>query len=279
MVHRPACDELLILVRPPTPPHPGRIGRLARTRSENLPGGLSIFKDAVRATCRPAGCDEHLRRFLAADECRPHPSPSSLGLSDSSSRRPSGGSSRRTSESSAAYTHDPYSFDGPAYLPSANGALFPSTVPAHPPQLSCYSPNVDLPASDLVPQYRRPGRRASAPHVLPGNPDPLLTPAAFPGFGPAAPLSPVHSPRRASSADHDEEGAESPLLELEDSEDSPEPLWCGMFAHPPVTFFCCHPKPWKRLRAKRGFTFYACRDCGVKWRLPTPGRAGHGPEG
>eukprot|EP00667_Euglena_gracilis_P010491 EG_transcript_10679 len=30
---------------------------------------------------------------------------------------------------------------------------------------------------------------------------------------------------------------------------------------------CGHRRPWKRLRAKRGFTFFACRDCGAKWRI------------
>eukprot|EP00667_Euglena_gracilis_P008550 EG_transcript_8667 len=34
---------------------------------------------------------------------------------------------------------------------------------------------------------------------------------------------------------------------------------------------CPHPKPWKRLRAKRGFTFFACRECGAKWRIFQPG--------
>lgn len=41
-------------------------------------------------------------------------------------------------------------------------------------------------------------------------------------------------------------------------------------ADPPSIDDCPHPKPWKRLRAKRGFTFFACRDCGAKWRLSNP---------
>jgi hypothetical protein len=30
---------------------------------------------------------------------------------------------------------------------------------------------------------------------------------------------------------------------------------------------CPHAKPWRRLRAKRGTTFFACRQCGAKWRV------------
>eukprot|EP00668_Euglena_longa_P005561 GGOE01006559.1.p1 GENE.GGOE01006559.1~~GGOE01006559.1.p1 ORF type:complete len:310 (+),score=17.85 GGOE01006559.1:66-932(+) len=32
---------------------------------------------------------------------------------------------------------------------------------------------------------------------------------------------------------------------------------------------CTHPKPWRRLRAKRGFVFYACRLCQVQWSVPS----------
>eukprot|EP00667_Euglena_gracilis_P006803 EG_transcript_6869 len=48
---------------------------------------------------------------------------------------------------------------------------------------------------------------------------------------------------------------------------------CVSCASPPPTPSCDHPRPWKRLRAKRCFTFYACRECGVKWRGVTPSRA------
>lgn len=40
---------------------------------------------------------------------------------------------------------------------------------------------------------------------------------------------------------------------------------------------CIHPKPWKRLRAKRGFTFFACQRCGEKWRLQTSAHPPMGP--
>eukprot|EP00667_Euglena_gracilis_P018989 EG_transcript_20273 len=47
---------------------------------------------------------------------------------------------------------------------------------------------------------------------------------------------------------------------------------CATCASAPASPSCPHPRPWRRLRAKRGFTFYACRDCGAKWRALTPSR-------
>lgn len=29
---------------------------------------------------------------------------------------------------------------------------------------------------------------------------------------------------------------------------------------------CPHPRPWRRLRAKQGFTYFACRHCNKRWR-------------
>jgi len=34
---------------------------------------------------------------------------------------------------------------------------------------------------------------------------------------------------------------------------------------------CPHPRPWKRLRAKRGFTYFFCLQCHQTWRVPTCG--------
>eukprot|EP00667_Euglena_gracilis_P006258 EG_transcript_6312 len=38
---------------------------------------------------------------------------------------------------------------------------------------------------------------------------------------------------------------------------------------PAVPAPCPHPKPWRRLRAKRGFVFYACRRCQLQWSVPS----------
>jgi hypothetical protein len=32
---------------------------------------------------------------------------------------------------------------------------------------------------------------------------------------------------------------------------------------------CPHPRPWRRLRAKQGFTHFSCRHCNERWRVWT----------
>lgn len=51
----------------------------------------------------------------------------------------------------------------------------------------------------------------------------------------------------------------------------PTYTWMPQGGTPPVEY-CPHEKPWRKLRAKRGFKYFACRHCGAHWRLPQLGK-------
>lgn len=68
---------------------------------------------------------------------------------------------------------------------------------------------------------------------------------------------------KLSDSDSTEETAES------DSSDTAEEFdEFGLLMYGTPSQQCLHPKPWKKLRAKRGFKFFLCNHCAARWRLP-----------
>eukprot|EP00667_Euglena_gracilis_P006586 EG_transcript_6640 len=245
--------DLCILLRSPTPP------RALRERVWGGAESLSCMTEvATAAPDTPAGGEEPVSPF-GGYGCSPCSSPLVAGLADFRCRRLSDASSCATSDSSASYTHNPYSFDGPTYIPSPRSAG--STPRAAFSRLllpGFYGADLPQGALGSAPQHCRQGESP----VFLSAPDPVPLP------------HPVTSPKRHPSPLSSSTGLDELTVALPWSAGSHETVSpCPSFAGPPASPGCPHPKPWRRLRAKRGLTTYACRDCGVKWRTLSPCRA------
>eukprot|EP00667_Euglena_gracilis_P019613 EG_transcript_21034 len=160
----------------------------------------------------------------------------------------SGSSCCRTPDS-AAYTHNPYSFDGMAHPPSPRLSLVQSPFVGSP-----------MPEFPSDPPCGFPGAAHSGmgAELCP----PTHRPRQFPAF-PTPSVPPANDP--------------SALPPTGRQLTSPCP---SILPGPPAHPCCPHPKPWQRVRGKRGLTTYVCRDCGTKWRVVSPGRvAAKGADG
>eukprot|EP00667_Euglena_gracilis_P012997 EG_transcript_13374 len=102
-------------------------------------------------------------------------------------------------------------------------------------------------------------------HALPGRP------AAAPGCG-APPLP--ESPNQVSSESSSDADELASLLQLWMAGSycpAPAPRNrrpAGRFPFHELGR-CPHKSSWQRLRGKRGFSYFQCRQCGVGWRQPT----------
>eukprot|EP00667_Euglena_gracilis_P001860 EG_transcript_1857 len=230
-------------VAPPT------LRELVWSSTESLSCMPSIQKDAV--TSPPGTASSAEPEWACRDDgsCTPTSVPP-LGPDDCFSRRLSeSGSSRISDASSLSYTHDPYSFGGPTLLPpslSTTGGYFMTPLCDDPSPLGFYIAAL----SSGGPAH------CTLHHHSCGVPaeDPLFIGA--PGLLPL-PATPAATVPGRNPLGHTV-GGYCP---------------CATCTTPPPSLSCGHPRPWRRLRAKRGFTFYACRDCGMKWRALTPTRA------
>eukprot|EP00667_Euglena_gracilis_P008338 EG_transcript_8438 len=153
---------------------------------------------------------------------------------------------------SPPFSHVPYSLGGPRYSPSRTAPMASSSTtrvyPPHPPPalppMLCPRPiDLCLPA---VPYYTPTACAVDAS----GQPtSSAVNPGCLPLFSLYEPESDPNSVLPAGA------------LEQEFSSDD-------FFVNAGLALSGCgHRRPWKRLRAKRGFTFFACRECGVKWRV------------
>eukprot|EP00667_Euglena_gracilis_P006020 EG_transcript_6067 len=255
-----------------------------------MPSGLQLLHSRAPPTLRGAVCSiesppgspailqadplaypnltrrRELARLLWGDNGhRSAPPTPLLGPAIPPERRLSDDSSNGTSDSGLSYTHSPYSFGGPTYFPlspasSARSSPWPSTpcgeataLGSHVADPSCSVPGCD--AHRLRPRLGESPTLRPTPGLLP-LPPPLRAPLPPPRSPPTTTISP--GPRAAPVVPaHALEGGRCP---------------CATCASAPASPDCGHPRPWRRLRAKRGFTFYACRDCGTKWRAVTPSR-------
>eukprot|EP00667_Euglena_gracilis_P007369 EG_transcript_7441 len=187
-------------------------------------------------------------------------STSLLRPADIHRRHPSDSGSSFASDSSTSYAHNPYSFEGPTFVPS------PRSLPQTPNatfsagrtlvSTFCLNPLPGPYGTDLThgpsPQHCQQRESRAVLHA----PDTLSCPPPTAGL-----QSPP--PQDASSSSSSTSSFQSPLQETGGSP-------CPPFTHPPAGPNCLHPRPWRRLRAKRGLTTYICRDCGIKWRTLSP---------
>eukprot|EP00667_Euglena_gracilis_P019000 EG_transcript_20278 len=187
-----------------------------------------------------------------------------FGPADPTARRLSeGGSSHSSDSSSLSYTHDPYSFSGPTYLlpsPSATRSALAATLSGDPSALGCYVNDSSVAACAM---------HHHQPHSGPAESPLLLGLLSSPDGPLPAPASPDKDRLRRQALRQASAAARHPDPDLLEG----DRCLCANYASPLFSPDCGHPRPWRRLRAKRGFTFYACRDCGAKWRAVTPSRA------
>eukprot|EP00667_Euglena_gracilis_P004380 EG_transcript_4399 len=158
-------------------------------------------------------------------------------------------SSCQTSDSTTSYTHNPYGSDGMVHLPSPP---LPFVGPADPAFSSGPPGGVSataLPHTGAVAQ-RCPLLAASAPLPAPGPPRQPSPP----------------TPSTEHDVDDVAHRLQPATVVFHATAGHPLP---GPPAHPS----CSHPKPWQRLRGKRGLTTFVCRDCGTRWRVVGPGRS------
>eukprot|EP00667_Euglena_gracilis_P006685 EG_transcript_6741 len=167
-----------------------------------------------------------------------------------------GGGGGSGSPASLSYMHSPYTFGGPTFFPpspSAEGCPWsPTRRDVTDLEVAAAEPSLIF----LGGAVHR-GGCSPAPGLLPLLPPPL--------DAPPTPQSsqPSHTPGMLPS----QAPVPHPHATLQGSR-----CPCATCASSPPSPSCDHPRPWRRLRAKRGFTFYACRDCGAKWRTVTPSR-------
>eukprot|EP00667_Euglena_gracilis_P018985 EG_transcript_20262 len=222
--------------------------------AESLASVEAVAAAVASATSTMA--DEPLSSIYG--DCLTHSASTSLlGSADIHRRHPSDSGSSLTSDSSASYTHNPYSFEGPTFLPSPRSP--PQTPNATvsagrtPVSTFCLNPLPGPCGADLVHGPSQQHCQQSESRAVFHAPDTLSCP------------SPTAGPQDASSSSTTS-FFQAPLQETGGSP-------CLPFTHPPADHACPHPRPWRRLRAKRGLTTYVCRDCGFKWRTLSPCRA------
>eukprot|EP00667_Euglena_gracilis_P013124 EG_transcript_13519 len=212
----------------------------------------AAHKELAATACAPGRLEEVWPSWAMNGRRHSTPSPS-LGSGDSLSRCLSTTSNVSRISDGSPYIHNPYSFGGPTQLLPClclDGSLLIAPSCGETTTLGCYVSDLHIPRSPT----QRPSRRPSEPPALPVAPGLLPLPLL------PAPTVPMEAgPGQAAiSRPHAPVDGHCP---------------CATCSSAPFSPDCEHPRPWRRLRAKRGFTFYACRDCGTKWRAITPSRA------
>eukprot|EP00667_Euglena_gracilis_P012091 EG_transcript_12384 len=152
-----------------------------------------------------------------------------------------------------------------------------------PPPTLC-SPHPSLPPLQAL--HTASGAPRATPAMFPSEASTNLgaVPAAATAAAAHAPASPrpkpCRTPRlpfRAELVGRSRSAPSAPWQTPRPWGEGPDPLASDTTSHSlsedqpsvfPVMPSCQHPKPWKKLRAKRGVKFYMCVQCGERWRLP-----------